>query len=1211
MLRVALAASLWLGFVSLSQTAELREPVHPRRNVDEFSPTLARFLRFTIHNTNMGEPGIDELEIYGPGNPQRNLGLAANGARATSSGSLAGYRIHQLDGVNDGQYGNGHCWIADRRENAWVQIELPTNTLIQKVIWSRDREGKFIDRVPTHYAIEAKNERGEWLRVASSDDRKPRSTNAVLGLSPVARQFVNGFAPASTALSPESERSSSEYTIDSWQTSDGLPANTVTAIAQTTNGYLWIGTLNGLARFDGICFKNFNKPEGLPNSRVLCLLLDHSGALWIGTDGGLARFAQEKFRTFTTRDGLPNESVSSLAEDDRHRIWVGTAEGLACFQDDKFQRDPSQVPRQRVRFSRLLSEKDRLWATENGGVFIVENGRVNQPDITGEPSRFSSMFALHRGPAGKLWFGGANHYLSCLSNDVLIVYPEQRGQLLDSIWEILETRTGDVWVGTASGGLRRLRDGRFTSLTTQEGLSDNSIRCLFEDREDNLWVGTIGGGLNRIKPKRVTTYTTRDGLSHNVIMSLAEDKEGTLWIGSNCGGLNTRRNGTIQPFTTTGLLDNECIWSLLSAGDGSVWVGTWGGGLYRVRGYDVSQFPFPRPAQDQPVVAICEDLEGDLWFGTYGGGVRYFKDGTVTTLGTNSGLAANFITAIEPDSSGEIWIGTAGAGLNRIDCGPAKEAVKPALFTRQHGLPNEFIRTIRCDSLGVTWVGTDGGLGRFAEGKFAAFGKSQGLPNEVISQILEDDRGNLWLGSNRGIFSVARRELEQVAAGQRATVDAVTYGRADGMESAQCTGGFHPAGLRTKDGKLWFSTVKGLVMVDPNRIQSNPLPPTVLIEEVRLEPSAGAPVTPVTDPNTLQKLSHRTGRLEFRFTATSLLAAERNRFRHRLEGLERQWVEDDNQRVAAYYQLPPGKYRFHVSACNADGVWNELGASLNLRVLPPFWQTWWFTALGGLAVIGGGGSTVRYWSVRRLRHKLAALEQQHALEKERARIARDIHDELGANLTRITLLTELGQKHQARPEEVAADLTKISATAREAVRAMDAIVWAVNPRNDSLDHFANYVSLFAEDFLRLTPIRCRLDIPANLPERFLSTEARHELFLAVKEALNNVVRHSRADEVWLRMRCDAAELQITVEDNGKGLPQAQALAAGKDQGHDGLLNIQNRVKKLGGTVVFQSGPARGTRLLIKVPMKASTGSAPSRSASQFVEPGSSAPPEGA
>ncbi len=245
-----------------SFSAELREPVHPRRNVDEFEPVTARFIRFTIRTTNIGEPGIDELEIYGPDDQARNLALAANGAKASSSGSLPGYRIHELEGVNDGRYGNGHCW----RENAWVEIELPGPAPIDKVIWSRDREGKFIDRLATSYVIEIALEPGVWRRVASSDDRKPVGSSTFGGgLSPVTRQFVNRFAPISTALSSETERGSTEYTIDSWQTPDGLPANTVTAIAQSHDGYLWLGTLNGLARFDGVRFKVFGKSEGLPN----------------------------------------------------------------------------------------------------------------------------------------------------------------------------------------------------------------------------------------------------------------------------------------------------------------------------------------------------------------------------------------------------------------------------------------------------------------------------------------------------------------------------------------------------------------------------------------------------------------------------------------------------------------------------------------------------------------------------------------------------------------------------------------------------------------------------------------------------------------------------------------------------------------------------------------------------------------------------------
>jgi signal transduction histidine kinase len=296
--------------------------------------------------------------------------------------------------------------------------------------------------------------------------------------------------------------------------------------------------------------------------------------------------------------------------------------------------------------------------------------------------------------------------------------------------------------------------------------------------------------------------------------------------------------------------------------------------------------------------------------------------------------------------------------------------------------------------------------------------------------------------------------------------------------------------------------------------------------------------------------------------------------------LEPDWVEAGGQRVASYPQLAPGRYTFRVRASNSDGVWNDEGAALSFALLAPLWQRRWFTTTVLVLLLGGGGWAVRFASVRRLRRRLAHLEQRHALEKERARIAQDIHDELGASLTRIALLTEVAQKQRERPEEMSSALGKISATAREAVRAMDAIVWAVNPRNDSLDHFANYVSQFAEEFFRPTPIRCRLDVPADLPERPLPTEARHELFLAVKEALNNVVHHSGASEVWLRLRCEQGRLEVVVEDNGRGLPAGQP-----GPGHDGLANLRSRLQRLGGRFTVESDPGRGTKLCMTLPIQ--------------------------
>jgi len=374
--------------------------------------------------------------------------------------------------------------------------------------------------------------------------------------------------------------------------------------------------------------------------------------------------------------------------------------------------------------------------------------------------------------------------------------------------------------------------------------------------------------------------------------------------------------------------------------------------------------------------------------------------------------------------------------------------------------------------------------------------------------------------------------------------------------------------------------VKGLVMVDPENISVNETPPPVVIEDVLAD---GVSQSRVTDRKSQIELPPGVQRVEFHYTALSLVAPERNRFKYRLNGLESAWVEAGSQRTATYPHLPPGRYEFRVIACNNDGVWNGRGAVIPFSVRPHFWQTWWFGGSAVTLLLGGGGWGVRFLAVRRLRRKLRRLEEINAVERERTRIAQDIHDELGANLTRIALLTEVGQKHRDNPEEVAADLGKISATAREAVRAMDAIVWAVNPRNDSLDHFANYVSQFAEEFFRPTAIRCRLDVPADLPEQPLSTEARHHLFLAVKEALNNVVRHSGASEIWLRLGMENGELKLTIADNGHGI--LPSLPTGGR--HDGLGNIRRRIEALGGGFELKSNAASGTSLILRLPLSGS------------------------
>jgi ligand-binding sensor domain-containing protein/signal transduction histidine kinase len=1196
--RVSLAS----GVEALSN--RFRPPVNPRHNVDDFPAVAARFVRFKVLKTNLGEPCLDELEVYPEGQPIRNVALASAGAKATASGSLPGYQIHQVAGVNDGQYGNGHSWVADKVSGAWIQIELPRTMRINRVVWSRDREGFFVDRLATDYRIEVSQDGIEWQTVASSADRvAPMTGDVAVRWSPMMNP-VNRLGPVGVAAGPENAPSSCDYSIDRWQTEDGLSDNTVTAILQTRDGYVWVGTLEGLVRFDGVKFERYGAAEGLFNERVLCLYQDEEGRLWVGTDGGgLFYLNDEQFRAVTTRDGLSSDVVLDVSEDASHQIWIGTYAGLDCWKGGRFLKENSlparpqanvmtspvlaatasvsepwrQPPTHPAPVSRIAFDlKGRLWSVVGNRLFQVGLGSYVMPRLEGEPSGQNAIAALRLGPSGRLWFGGISGYVAALSNGLVRVLSQPGNLSPDMILDICETRNGDVWMGTASSGLRGWRDKKVLSLTTEEGLADNSVRCVFEDREENLWIGTSYGGLNRLTPKKLRLITARDGLSHNVVTSMAEGPDGEIWIGSNGGGLSKQRDGAFTPAELSYLLDNESISSLLVAHNGDLWIGTWSSGLIRKVGEHIKQISIARQWGDEPVLALCEDRAGRLWVGTYQDGLKCFQDGKFTSYRTTNGLSANYITTLAQDEKWGLWIGTGGYGLNRYANGVFQ------VLTRRDGLASDFVRTLYVDGEGVLWIGTSGGLSRLKDGHLTTFTKQQGLWDDVISQILEDDSGHLWFGSNRGIFRVRKEALNAVAERRFSAVNCLVFGKEEGMQNLECTGGFCPAGLRTRDGRLWFSTVNGLAIIDPKNTPVNSAAPPVVLESVRVDGKkvgGGHWATDDRHPSIALRIPPGARRVEFQYTALSFTAPDRVRFRYRLDGLDADWVEAGDRRVAEYPYLPPGQYRFRVAACHQDSAWSDGEAGLALICLPAFWQTEWFRLLMAILGLSGAGWTVKYLVTQQLRQRLAVLQQQNALERERTRIARDIHDELGTLLTEISLLSDHGQKHRDQPADVEGDLRRISNTAREAVQTAEGIVWAVNSSNDSLGHLANYFVHFAEDFFRLTPIRCRLDVPVNLPRIPLSTQHRHHLLLAVKETCNNIVRHSGATEVWLRIVIADLEFSITIEDNGKGFcPDTLP------EGSHGLLNLRQRMMDIGGCFQLSSEPGRGTRVKLEVPL---------------------------
>jgi signal transduction histidine kinase len=444
----------------------------------------------------------------------------------------------------------------------------------------------------------------------------------------------------------------------------------------------------------------------------------------------------------------------------------------------------------------------------------------------------------------------------------------------------------------------------------------------------------------------------------------------------------------------------------------------------------------------------------------------------------------------------------------------------------------------------------------------------------------------------------SKADLNRCADGELKSVRCLSYGKAEGLASEKCSGGFQPGVCKTADGRLWFPTTKGLAIIDPGNFTTNTVPPPVVIEELLVE---GQPVKfqgpkaadRGADSASVLQIPPGKQRFELRYTGLSFAAPDKVRFKYRLEGLESEWGEAGTKRVAQYSYLPPGTYNFRVIACNNDDVWNEEGASLSFRVLPHVWQAWWFKI--ALAVAAAGAVAVVAISVtrRRVRWRLGQLEQQRALERERSRIARDIHDDLGASLTRITLLSQSVRSELESGHRAGADVDQIYSTARELTRSMDEIVWAVNPQHDTLDSLVTYLGRFAQHFLSAAGIRCRLDVPLDLPALALTAEIRHNVFLAFKEALHNVVKHAKATEVRLSLELRPEGFMLVIADNGRGFTwhPGQDPATEPDDGHrlvsgNGLTNMQKRLEEIGGCCGWDTAPGEGTRAKLVVVVKA-------------------------
>ncbi|GIV57188.1 MAG: hypothetical protein KatS3mg042_0101 [Rhodothermaceae bacterium] len=784
-----------------------------------------------------------------------------------------------------------------------------------------------------------------------------------------------------------------QYVHTAWLVDDGLPQNSIFTGLQTRDGYLWLGTQEGLVRFDGVHFTVFDKAhvEALQSNEIRALLEDRNSTLWIGTiGGGLTRFRNGTFTTYTTADGLPSDLVRTLYEDTEGNLWIGTiGGGLTRYRNGAFTTyTTADGLAGNVVLAILEDPLGTLWiGTENGLNRFHKGTFTHYSEAEGLPG--TVVWALHLDRQSRLWVGTTNGaaYLQDGRFSTLTPSDGLCGQMVSAFYE---DASGALWIGTLDGGVCRYFAGRFDVFSTNEGLTHHRVRTLFRDREGALWIGTEGGGLNQLRPGKFVPYTTAEGLSSDVVLTVLEDRKGTIWVGTEGGGLHRIVGDHILAVPTEAATSSHTVYALHEGRDGTLWVGTEGNGLCRVRANRLTCLPNTPGLHGHNVYTLYEDRSGTLWIGTEEGLYTY-RDGHLAPYTADADIQHSLISALYEDRHGALWVGTYGHGLHRL------HADSLVTYTTAEGLSSDIILVVQEDAEqpDVLWIGTQsGGLCRLltapdpGERPLVCATSREGLANDNVLQLLDDGSGHLWIGSNKGITRLSKADFAAFARDPGAPLTQIVYGRADGLKSAEANGGTQPAAWRARDGTLWFATMKGVVRIDPAHIPVNRVPPPLALEEVS---AAGQPLplfgTPELPPD------HKD--ITFRYTALTFAAPNRVRFRYRLEGYDEDWVEAGPRREAYYTNLPPGTYTFHLMVHNADGISSEAGISYSFIIRPYFYQTPWFFLLAtlglGLLVAGGYQLRVRHLKARERELVRRVEEQTRELREEKNRTEAALH----------------------------------------------------------------------------------------------------------------------------------------------------------------------------------------------------------------------------
>lgn len=949
--------------------------------------------------------------------------------------------------------------------------------------------------------------------------------------------------------------STTQYRFDSWTTDNGLPQVSVNSILQTRDGFIWLTTFGGLVRYDGLRFQVFNtgNTKGLRASRFVRLVEDREGYLWISTEGqGLIRYKDGEFTTFTTENGLPNNYLNQISVDangdlvievllDRFR-WTG-----AGFEKALAPNEPHVPLLQLTRGGAWYFEDSHLKKYKDGE--IVESVKID-----------GKVLRVFEDSTGRLWIAiDGKNTLFTYKDWQLTELRASEGHPEFRMGVVLEDAAGNIWFG-AFDSIYRFDGSKFTKFGAPDGLVRGATTSLHQDREGTLWVGT-NGGLSRLTRRAITTFSKPDGLADDNVYPIYEDPDGKIWIGSWVG-LTVYENGEFRDVGKSLGVDKQLIYSMLRDRRGNFWIGTWSGLIMP------QENTAPRPSwnilNNTNVRAIYEDRAGNIWFGS-GEGVVKFDGQTYTPYDSTNGFPAKGAYVFREDREGTLWIGT-DAGL---------VSYRDGVFTNndKNGVSPNIVRAIYEDADGTLWVGMyDSGLYRYRDGKFTHFTTEQGLFDNGVFQIVEDDQGNFWISCNLGIYRIRRSELEDQAAGRIREVTSVLYNKRDGMLNSECNGGNQNAGLRARDGRIWFPTQQGVAVLDPRTLPINDAPPPVVIESLIVD------TKPVNQYRRVE-LEPGQSALEIHYSGLSFINPELVKFKYKLEGLDPGWIDAQTRRTAYYSHIPPGTYTFKVLAANRDGIWNEQGASITISVLPPFYRTWWFfilaTVIVTLMIL-----TLYYRRINMLK-KAHAAQEDFALkliesqERERKRIAAELHDSLGQSLVLIKNWALLGIKAESQQRSPKANLDEISATASDAIKEVREISYNLGPYQ--LDRLGLRKTI--EEMVQKVGDSSPTEFTARIGEidRCLERDAEVSFFRIVQEAVNNVARHSGARAAVLDIDKNGDQLVLNISDDGRGFDPVET-----ERGF-GLIGMSERVGLLRGELSVKAEVGKGVDIRVVLP----------------------------